>query len=235
MRESLESLERDRMVPDDTLARELAAQIIFECHAVSHPGTAERRVIRRKYSNFISDWKVDVVISLAFRISAVDEYRWVAYELLFHHVAFESLNRSILEKLGRGLNSWWTVDAFARILAGPAWLRGQISDATILRWARSPDQWWRRAALVSTVALNRRSQDGRGDSPRTLMICAPLIADHSDTVAKAMSWALRELVIHDPAAVRVFLKKHRRELAARVLSEVTTKLTTGLKNPVRRA
>jgi 3-methyladenine DNA glycosylase AlkD len=53
-------------------------------------------------------------------------------------------------------------------------------------------------------------------------------------VAKAMSWALRELVIHDPEAVREFLKDHGDVLAARVKREVTNKLNTGLKNPGRK-
>lgn len=40
-----------------------------------------------------------------------------------------------------------------------------------------------------------------------------------------------ELVIHDPAAVRAFLRDHESILAARVKREVTNKLETGLKNP----
>lgn len=58
-----------------------------------------------------------------------------------------------------------------------------------------------------------------------------LVSDHEDMVAKAMSWALRVLVVHDPTAVRKFLKKYEQELAARVKREVRNKLKTGLKNP----
>jgi 3-methyladenine DNA glycosylase AlkD len=50
-----------------------------------------------------------------------------------------------------------------------------------------------------------------------------------------MSWALRELVPHDPATVTAFLDEHRDTLAARVQREVRHKLTTGLKNPRRQA
>jgi 3-methyladenine DNA glycosylase AlkD len=123
------------------------------------------------------------------------------------------------------------VDSFARTLSGPAWLHGQVSDALIHRWARSEDHWWRRAALVSTVALNVRSRGGTGDVPRTLAVCRLLVDDHDDMVVKALSWALRELVAHDPEAVRAFLGAHDEVLAARVKREVTNKLTTGLKNP----
>ena len=54
-----------------------------------------------------------------------------------------------------------------------------------------------------------------------------------DLVVKALSWALRELVVHDPLAVRVFLDGNEAVLAGRVKREVCNKLRTGLKNPNR--
>ena len=127
-----------------------------------------------------------------------------------------------------------SVDGFARILAGPAWLAGQVPDELIHKWAHSTDRWWRRAALVSTVALNMRSQGGMGDIPRTFAVCRLLVDDRDDMVVKAMSWALRALVVHDPDAVRGFLAEYKELLAARVKREVRNKLETGLKNPRRR-
>ena len=50
-------------------------------------------------------------------------------------------------------------------------------------------------------------------------------------VAKAMSWALRELIVHDRDAVEAFLASHDDVLSARVKREVHNKLQTGLKNP----
>jgi 3-methyladenine DNA glycosylase AlkD len=50
-------------------------------------------------------------------------------------------------------------------------------------------------------------------------------------VVKAMSWALRELVVHDPMTVLKFLDEQRQRLAPRVNREVRNKLTTGLKTP----
>lgn len=50
-------------------------------------------------------------------------------------------------------------------------------------------------------------------------------------VVKAMSWALRELAIHDPEAVENFLVSYQEVLAARVKREVRNKIETGLKNP----
>ena len=77
--------------------------------------------------------------------------------------------------------------------------------------------------------LNLRAAGGTGDTPRTLAVCGLLAADRDDMVVKALSWALRELSVHDPAAVRAFLADH--DLAARVRREVTNKLQTGLKQP----
>jgi 3-methyladenine DNA glycosylase AlkD len=53
-------------------------------------------------------------------------------------------------------------------------------------------------------------------------------------VVKAMSWALRELVVHDPDAVREFLAEHEDVLAGRVKREVGNKLALGLKYPRKR-
>ena len=173
------------------------------------------------------------MLALARELVRSDEDRWLAYELIASHAGFGRLSEHKLEELGRGVNSWWTVDAYARTLTGPAWLNGQISAQTIRRWADAPDLWWRRVALVSTVALNTRSQGGPGDTVRTLAVCRRLVADRTDLVAKAMSWALRALVPHDPRAVQRFLCQHQHEVASLVVREVTNKLRTGLKNPRR--
>jgi 3-methyladenine DNA glycosylase AlkD len=78
-------------------------------------------------------------------------------------------------------------------------------------------------------------QGGTGDARRTLDICRRLAADGDDMVVKALSWALRELVVWDPEAVRRFLDDHHEVLAARVRREVRSKLETGRKHPARRA
>jgi 3-methyladenine DNA glycosylase AlkD len=85
------------------------------------------------------------------------------------------------------------------------------------------------------VPLNLRSRGGTGDTGRTLDICRQLVADGDDMVVKALSWALRELVVWNPEAVRRFLDTHHEVLAARVRREVRSKLETGRKHPVRRA
>ncbi len=219
---------------------EAAARIAADIDALPQRTTATVRKVRREHSRALKTTGAAFVIGLARELLARDRrngrsgLRWVAYELIRNHeFAFDSLDDALLRELGQGMHSWDTVDDFSRTLSGPAWLQGIASDALIKGWAASDDLWWRRAALVSTVALNMRSYGGTGDAPRTLAICDMLAADREDMVQKALSWALRELVWHDPAAVQSFLDTHDDRLAARVKREVRAKLTTGIKNPRR--
>lgn len=210
-------------------AAALAMEIDRRINALSRHTTQTIRVVRREYSNRLRD--VDGVDVLAVADALVERQRWVAYELVYHHRgARESLGIDEVTELGRGLDGWASVDAFARYISGPAWQRHLIPDELVGAWATSPDRWWRRAALVSTVPLNLRSAGGSGDVTRTLDICQRLVSDRDDMVVKAMSWALRELVLWDHAAVRGFLEAHHDALASRVRREVATKLETGRKH-----
>jgi 3-methyladenine DNA glycosylase AlkD len=213
----------------------VASEVDARIRALPVRNVPNVRAIRREYSRLLKKvLSPEFILQVARDLVHTYGHRGVSYELLLHHKeAFQSLGEVEIEELGRGISGWGSVDSFARKLSGPAWLRGLISDQLIHKWAHSKDRWWRRAALVSTVALNMRSHGGRGDVPRTLEVCRLLVDDHDDMVVKAMSWALRELVVHDPQAVQGFLSEYGDVLAARVKREVRNKLTTGLKNPRR--
>jgi 3-methyladenine DNA glycosylase AlkD len=202
--------------------------------SLSHPATAELRQIRRDFSKRLKDAAPHVVIELGMLLLEVPQfhYRFVAYELIHHHPsALFHLNAWQLERLGKGIASWGEVDTFAVYLAGPVWRERRVPNSLIHGWARSADLWWRRAALVSTVPLNNKTQGGSGDAHRTLQVCRLLERDREPMVVKAVSWALRELAKRDPRAVREYISSRRNVLPALVLREVGNKLKTGLKNP----
>ncbi|MCP4659525.1 MAG: DNA alkylation repair protein [bacterium] len=215
---------------------ELVQEISSRLRALDRHDAQTMRRLCREYSKRLATVEPRTLVGLASRL--IDhggiEHRGMAYGLVHsHRDALRSLKTRALVELGRGIDSWGAVDAFAVLLAGPAWREQQISTTRIRSWAGSKDRWWRRAAVVSTVALNSKARGGRGDTPRTLEICRLVVEDRDDMVVKALSWALRELAKRDPEAVREFLDEHRGTLAARVVREVTNKLTTGLKNPRR--
>ena len=205
---------------------------------VGGAATAELREVRREFTHRLKAAAPHVVIELASLLIDVPQsaYRFIAYELIHHHpAALSHLNAWQLEQLGRGIASWGAVDCFAVFLAGPVWRDRRVPNSLIHGWARSADRWWRRAALVSTVPLNSKSRGGTGDAYRTLQVCRLLEDDGDLMVAKAMSWALRELAKRDPRAVRDYLAARKDVLPAIVLREVTNKLRTGVKNPKPKA
>ena len=228
-------MSENRANDDTACARQAAQAFVAEVRALPSHYAPHIRAVRRARSR---EWKTappKFVAGVALVLATNQQHRWerwFAYELVrFHKGAFEALDDRILARFAKGLDSWDSVDAFGRILSGPAWAQGMASDSLIDRWSRSRDLWLRRLALVSTVALNMKSDGGRGDTRRTLAICSRMVDDHEDMVVKALSWALRVLSTHDAAAVRAFLRKHDSALAARVKRETANKLKTGRKNP----
>jgi 3-methyladenine DNA glycosylase AlkD len=216
----------------DLNADRIADEIEQRIRALPDESTASIRRVRREYSRRLRLLPAETVLAIAEAL--VQRRRWVAYELLYEHPSrLAGMTLADVERLGQGIDGWDSVDAFARYIAGPAWQRGLIPDEAIHRWAASPDRSWRRAALVATVPLNLRAAGGRGDTERTLEVCRRFVTDRDDTIVKALSWALRELVVWDPVAVRAFLDTHDCVLAARVKREVRNKLETGLKHPAR--
>lgn len=194
--------------------------------------TDDLRVLVRKWRKPLAAEHRDTVLSLAHALIAHNtlEGRQVAHELVAQHKpTMAGIMLAEIESLGRGMDNWASVDGFCCCIPGVAWREGRIKDKDVHRWARSKDPWWRRAALVSTVPLNTRSRGGKGDTARTLKVCDLLADDEHVMVHKALSWALRQLVAHDKAAVTNFLKDHPK-LPALVKREVTRKLTTGRKN-----
>jgi 3-methyladenine DNA glycosylase AlkD len=217
------------------LAKEIDERL---SNLAGHAATAELREVRREFTHRLKDAAPHVVIELASLLIDVPQsaYRFIAYELIHYHpAALSHLNAWQLEQLGRGIASWGAVDCFAVFLSGPIWRDRRVPNSLIHGWARSADRWWRRAALVSTVPLNSKSRGGAGDTYRTLQVCRLLERDRDSMVAKAMSWALRELAKRDPRAVRDYLAARKDVLPAIVLREVTNKLRTGVKNPKPKA
>ncbi|MCY3958276.1 MAG: DNA alkylation repair protein [Chloroflexi bacterium] len=212
-------------------AESLALEFRSRVDALPSPKVPRVRPIRRKFSRKISSAQSEQVLQFAERLIGLDLRIW-AYEIVhYHRPTLRTLDAATIESLGRGLADWASVDVFGGYLAGPAWVNRQIGDPDVHRWARSPDRWWRRTALVATVGLNTKTRGGYGDTPRTLAVCQILADDRDDMVVKALSWALRTLANHDPPAVQHFLTTNHHRLAARVIRETHNKLTTGIKNP----
>ncbi|MEJ2186478.1 MAG: DNA alkylation repair protein [Gemmatimonadota bacterium] len=217
---------------DDARRRKTAGYFPSALEIMGVAAPALRSVVRT-YAKELADAPPRDVIALAMELvdRRTHEGRQTGWELVGRRRdAVALLDRDLLERLGQGNDNWASVDAFSVTLSGVVWRQGGITDEDIADWAASGDRWWRRTALVSTVPLNKKSRGGTGDVPRTLAVCARLAGDREPMVARALSWALRDLVPHDAQAVRQFLQRHGERLPARVRREVRNKLETGRKS-----
>lgn len=217
-------------------AKELAAEVEEEMLSARSTSVPVLRAIRKNISRKIklSDRQIVIEAALAL-ISRNRVHRFIPYELVQNHpAAMEGITWSEVEQLAEGMGSWSEVDSFGCFVSGPAWAAERIRDSKIITWAKSSDRWRRRAALVSTLALNGRPVV-RDSTKRTLEICQMLIYDRDDMVVKAMSWALRRLGTVDPDASRSFVNRHREQLASLIVREVSRKLETGRKDGRRSA
>jgi 3-methyladenine DNA glycosylase AlkD len=215
-----------------------AAQIAHDIAALPRRDTASVRAVRRRWTQTLKTSSAAEVLAIARDVeaAAAQTGKWVGYELIrFHPAAFAAIAEPDIADFANRVASWYAVDAFGTILAGPLWARGRLSDDLVDGWSMSQDRWLRRSALVATVGLNARGSGGAGDSVRTLGICRRLASDRDDMVEKAMSWALRALSQRDRPAVERFMAEMDGKLAARAVREVRNKLTTGLKTPRRRS
>ncbi len=172
------------------------------------------------------------VVELAKGLNAtrILEAQQIAFELLDKNkAARRQLTLNDVLEFGAGIDNWISVDHFAGYIAGPCWREGQIPDQVVEEWTASEDRWWRRAAVVCTVALNQKARGGSGDVDRTLRICGLVAADKDDMVTKALSWSLRELAKREPEPVVEFIDQNEGVLPKRVIREVRRKVTTGHK------
>jgi 3-methyladenine DNA glycosylase AlkD len=216
-----------------TALTDTANQILRDVRTLVGAATPVIRSVRRRYSKLFASESSDHVLAVvrALLAEATFPARLIGYEVLAGHPdSMDRLDSALVEEFATGLADWASVDLFGVTIAGVAWRNDRLTDARLIRWARSKDRWRRRLALVATVPLNIKARGGTGDPRRTLMVCREVVADRDDMVVKALSWSLRELGKRDPECVADFLAREDARIASRVRREVRTKLETGLKN-----
>jgi 3-methyladenine DNA glycosylase AlkD len=212
----------------------LAKEIVQDLDALSAGDTESVRRLRRGYSLRLKRAPAAGVVEVAKIVAARADFRsrFVAYELLKEHKkAFSTVTTPLILELGRGLDSWGMVDCFASYISGPCWQEGRLTTEVVRGWSQSTDRWWRRAALVSTIALSRLGQSDQ--VPAIIEICTLAVPDRDPLVVKALSWALREFSKSRAKEAQAFLAQHSSGLASLVTREVRCKIATGLKAPRR--
>ncbi|MDQ6796073.1 MAG: DNA alkylation repair protein [Chloroflexota bacterium] len=135
------------------------------------------------------------------------EMRWFAFGLLERLLVVDPERTwQLLRRAAREAGDWITVDTLAH-----AYGRGILLEE--YRWAEleqlvfSPSRWERRL-VGSTIATLPFIDRTAGRQPQIaahgLGLIGQLIGDDEPDVQKALAWALRSLVLVDPAAVEAF-------------------------------
>ncbi len=145
------------------------------------------------------------------------ELHWLANDLLDRAIAHEPERAwQLVRREARTAGDWITVDSLAHV-AG----RGVLSEP--YRWAEleqlvySPSRWERRLAgsTVATIPfVDRRAGRTPAVARRGLEIIGDLIGDREPDVQRSLSWALRNLLRVDAAAVNAFIERETAAAAA---------------------
>ena len=132
------------------------------------------------------------------------EFHYAAADLIdrFRRCADEAFAPRHLEGLLVTTPWWDSVDALVSAAVSPLCRRFDHA-ALIDRWSESGDRWLVRAAIT-----HQRGWRAATDVDRVLALCDRHWADREFFVAKAIGWALRDLVRVDADAVARFLDEH---------------------------
>jgi len=133
----------------------------------------------------------------------VFELRAAAVELLdMHGALLLPADLSLVERLIRESHTWALVDTLSARVAGSLVERHPTLARKLDRWARDPDFWVRRAAILSLLVPLRR---GGGDFDRFGRYADAMLDEREFFIRKAIGWVLREVSKKRPALVADWL------------------------------
>jgi 3-methyladenine DNA glycosylase AlkD len=108
----------------------------------------------------------------------------------------------LIEDLLRTSHTWALVDGLAANVTGDLVARFPELGATLDRWARDPDFWLRRSALLALLVPLRR---GEGDFWRFASYADQMLDEKEFFIRKAIGWVLRETARRRPELVASWL------------------------------
>jgi 3-methyladenine DNA glycosylase AlkD len=137
-----------------------------------------------------------------------------------------------LVDLVRRSANWAHVDWLAAKILGALVAREPSLRKKIPRWAKDPDFWVRRTALLSELDVLRR---GGGDFALFSRIAAPMLEEREFFIRKAIGWVLRDTSKKRPELVRDFLVAHGARASGLTLREASKYLPAAMRRQVERA
>lgn len=135
----------------------------------------------------------------------------------------------LLERLLREARTWALVDVLAPSVVGPLARRHAEVRDVLAVWARDPDHWLRRSAVIAYLLPLRR---GEPVFDEFAALADPLLEDREFFVRKAIGWALRERTKSAPDEVVAWLMPRRHRASRLTLREAAKNLPAEQRDPL---
>jgi 3-methyladenine DNA glycosylase AlkD len=127
-------------------------------------------------------------------------------------------------------NTWAHVDWLAVKVIGALVAREPALAAKLDRWAKHPNFWVRRTALL---ALHDPLLAGRGDFDHFARLAAPMLGEKEFFIRKAIGWVLRSTAKRTPARTYAFVQAHGTRMAGLTFKEATRALPAAQQQKLR--
>lgn len=182
--------------------------------------------LRKTAKSFVRAHELDhealLALTRALWLEEVHELRAVAVGILeLERQQLTAADLPSLIALVRQAKTWALVDWIATKVIGPM-ADDPKAREQIEAWARDPDFWVRRTALL---CHHDALLQGRGDFDHFARMAEPLLGDPEFFVRKAIGWVLRSTAKRTPQRTYAFVEKHARALSGLSYREATRALT----------
>jgi len=126
------------------------------------------------------------------------------------------------------ISSWADHDALVHDLIAPMMVADPSRAKNVLRWAKSPSRWHRRAACVALIRGARANMF----FPQIVRLSDSLLGDEDDMVQKGLGWLLRETAKFDAKRAVPYLMKIRGKAPRLVLRTACETLPAAVRKKV---
>ena len=191
----------------------------FFKHEVKSRGwyTDELRKLARRFNKVLkNDAGLDYLIEVAdllFQGEVLEEKTLAVLLLERETDAFGDREFELFEKWLDRIGSWADHDGLVHYLISPMVLGNKRRQERACTWAKSKNNWRRRAAAVALIRDARAKQSFK----QIQRVTEALLDDEDDMVQKGLGWLLREAAKADPQTTIPYLMKIRKRSPRLVL------------------
>lgn len=192
--------------------------------------TAElRKVAFRFRRTLLKEHGLEYLVQVAdqlYRGEVLDEKNFAVMLLEKNAADFTPQHFGLFDSWLDRVSSWADHDALVHYIIGPMVAMDLQRTARVVRWAKSPNRWRRRAAAVSLIRAMRDANTRKQAFPHVKKVTALLLPDTDDMVQKGLGWLLRESAKADAKLTMPLLLSIRERSPRLVLRTACEKLTT---------